>query len=124
MLEAEERALASKNGMAAVKVLEIRMRRDRALEREIIERDGRVMWLMDEEDRLRAENQAAHERIAALRQECRELEKRESALHQAIDASEHELVVRLRELDGAGHLDGVLEATGLLERVDDDGEAA
>jgi hypothetical protein len=78
MLEAVERALASKNGMAAVKVLEIRMRRDRALEREIIERDGRFMWLMDQEDRLRAENQAERERIACLRedQRCHPLDRK------------------------------------------------
>jgi hypothetical protein len=40
-------------------------------------------------------------------------------LRQAIAAGEDELVARLHALDQAGQLDDVLEATGLLERVDD-----
>src|SRR5689334_15373347 len=53
MRELEAKVLESRNGAAAVKLLEIRMRRDQALEREQIRLDRLVCELAAEEDELR-----------------------------------------------------------------------
>jgi len=52
--ELESKVLESRNGAAAVKLLEIRMRRDRALEAAQINADRTVMWLVEEADAERA----------------------------------------------------------------------
>jgi hypothetical protein len=103
VLEAEEKALASKNGMAAWKVLEIRMRRDRALETEQIRSDELVCKLMDEAD-------AERERIARLRNECRDLEKRAAEMRHAVD-DDSALLELFRQI-GEGRATAVAEKLG------------
>jgi hypothetical protein len=118
----EAKVLESRNGAAAVRLLELRMRRDQALEREIIERDGRVMWLMDEEDRLRAEDQAERGRIAALREECRELEAREAELRRSLETDDG--VRAWLELVGEERAFAAAIELGWADADDDDDEAA
>jgi hypothetical protein len=91
----------SRNGAAIFALYRTRLERDQALEREILYRDRQVVELIDAADEERARIAQLRERAGWLESELRgnieALEARESALRAAIDASEAELVVHLRE---------------------------
>jgi chromosome segregation ATPase len=113
----------SRNGYALLKLAEREARRNEALEeairrgREAAEREARVADfqvsdLLDEADELKAE-------IAKLEARETDLEQREAALRASIEASEHDLVDRLRALHEAGGLEPVLIALDLFDPVDE-----
>jgi hypothetical protein len=82
--------------------------------------DEAVCELMDEEDRLRAGNHAERERIAALREECRELERREAELRARLDSDDG--VRAWLELVGEERATAAAEQLGWID--DDEPEAA
>jgi hypothetical protein len=118
--ELEARIESSGNGYALVRLLDVRMRRDRALEAERLRLDATVSRLMDwraEEtellERLRDERRTAEAEVAGL-------EQREALLRAAVAASQAELVERLRELHDGGGLEPVLRALpDVFEEVDE-----
>jgi len=76
----------------------------------------------DERERIasyKEEAERERELVVQLNAERRELDHRVVALRAAVQAGEVALVDRLRALDAAGDLDAVLEAVGVLERVEE-----
>jgi hypothetical protein len=91
--ELEAKIAATKNGAALAVLLRTHLERDQALEREILQRDGRVMQLMDWEEELNG-------KIAALRVRARELEAELRGKIEALGERETELRRQLETDDG------------------------
>jgi hypothetical protein len=126
----ERRILESKNGAAHLRLLQLKRKDEAQLLEEQRRLDYHVCDLLDMKSAVEREIDQLQERANRLESELRQridglgegveaLEAHESRLRAAIDADERALVDRLHKLNEAGQLDDVLEATGLLERIDD-----
>jgi hypothetical protein len=118
----EAKVLESRNGAAAVKLLEIQLRRDRELEKERIRQDAIVQQYRAQRSELFFEVEDLADERARLLAGRQALVRRNAELSAVLAAGEGELVDRLRGLHEAGGLVPVLEALDLLEAVPDDGE--
>jgi hypothetical protein len=107
--ELEAKILESRNGAAQVKLLEMRQRRERALEQEQIRHDRIVLGLMDQAEELRSE-------IDHMRTRRQHLERRVADLHSLVETDDG-LIEALRQLPEA-RLEAALRALG-HEFVDD-----
>ena len=112
----EAKVLESRNGAAAVKLLEIEMRRERELEHERRRMDEQVRQADATLERLTDWRVEEERRLAELRAECDELRR-------TVETGEG-LVDLLRTAHDRGLLEDALRALDLFEEVDDDGAVA
>jgi uncharacterized protein YhaN len=112
----EAKVLESRNGAAAVKLLEIEMRRERALEAERRRIDEQVRQADATLERLTDWREQEEQRLAELRAEC-------DALRRTVESGEG-LVELLRVAHERGLLEDALRALDLFEEVPDDAVVA
>jgi hypothetical protein len=112
----EAKVLESRNGAAAVKLLEIEMRRERELEHERRRMDERVRQADQTLERLTDWREQEEQRLAELRAQCDELRR-------TVETGEG-LVELLRVAHDRGLLEDALRALDLFEEVPDYGAVA
>jgi hypothetical protein len=102
--------------------LDFAVKRETAVDRQRRLADQTVVELMDEEDRLREQADQERERIAALRQECRELEDREAELRRRLESDDG--IVAVLEQIGERRATAAAERLGWGDDGEDDGDVA
>jgi hypothetical protein len=122
----EEAIASSRNGAAIYGLYRTQLQRDQALEREVIQRDQRVMQLMDWEQEEQAKIERLQERARELETELRgkveTLEQREAELRRRLDS--HEGVVAWLEHVGEERATAAAMALGWGDDGEDDDDVA
>ena len=118
----EQKILESRNGAAHAKLLDIKRKDEAQLLAERYRLDNTVCELLDMKDDVEREIAHERERIAGLRQECRQLEQREATLRHQLES--HDGIVAILSEIGGQRATIAAEQLGWGEPLEDGGDVA